>query len=142
MFNMQEVGRTISDLRKKNNMTQMELAERLGISYQAVSSWERGSTMPDIAKLPDLAEIFGVTIGTLLGKESPLLESLVEDKTEEYLEENPVTVHELTGIAPLLKPTQVDKVFESGIVLFCGGNGGFTAFYQFGRVEPAGKEGL
>ena len=42
MFNMQEVGRTISDLRKKNNMTQMELAERLGISYQAVSSWERG----------------------------------------------------------------------------------------------------
>lgn len=42
MFNMQKIGNQISSLRKKQNMTQMELADRLGISYQAVSNWERG----------------------------------------------------------------------------------------------------
>ena len=62
MFDMQNTGRIIAFLRRDADMTQMELADRLGISYQAVSSWERGSTMPDISKLPELAEIFGVSI--------------------------------------------------------------------------------
>ena len=39
-------------------MTQMELADRMGISFQVVSNWERGNSMPDISKLPELAEIF------------------------------------------------------------------------------------
>lgn len=48
-------------------MTQQELAERLGISFQAVSSWERGNAMPDIAKLPELARMFSVTVDWLIG---------------------------------------------------------------------------
>lgn len=42
MFNMQKIGRKISELRKDKNMTQMELADQMGISFQAVSNWERG----------------------------------------------------------------------------------------------------
>lgn len=42
MFSMQEIGKRILNLRKDRNMTQMDLADQLGISYQAVSSWERG----------------------------------------------------------------------------------------------------
>lgn len=57
-FNMDQIGRKISNLRREQNMTQMELADKLGISFQAVSNWERGNTMPDISKLPELAEIF------------------------------------------------------------------------------------
>lgn len=58
MFDMKNVGFKISELRKQQNMTQMELADRMGISFQAVSNWERGSSMPDISKLPELAQIF------------------------------------------------------------------------------------
>ena len=47
-FNMAQIGRRISGLRKDQNMTQMELADKLGISFQAVSNWERGNSMPDI----------------------------------------------------------------------------------------------
>ena len=46
-------------------MTQDELAEYLGISYQAVSKWENGNTMPDITMLPKLATFFGVSIDEL-----------------------------------------------------------------------------
>lgn len=45
-FNMDQIGRKISNLRREQNMTQMELADKLGISFQAVSNWERGNTMP------------------------------------------------------------------------------------------------
>ena len=65
MFSMIETGRRIGKLRKSNNLTQMELADFMGVSYQAVSCWERGVTMPDIAKLPDLSRIFNVKIDDL-----------------------------------------------------------------------------
>lgn len=60
------LGKNISELRKKNNMTQEELANRLGISPQAVSKWENESSCPDIALLPELACIFGITIDELM----------------------------------------------------------------------------
>lgn len=42
MFDTVKIGKRIAELRKKRDMTQFELADRLGISYQAVSNWERG----------------------------------------------------------------------------------------------------
>lgn len=45
MFNMKKVGRKIALLRKEKDLTQMELADRLNISYQAVSNWERGVSL-------------------------------------------------------------------------------------------------
>ena len=48
MFDMTKIGKKISQLRKENGLTQMELADKLAISYQAVSNWERGATMPDM----------------------------------------------------------------------------------------------
>ncbi len=77
MFNMTNVGIRISELRKAKNMTQMELADKMGISFQAVSNWERGNSMPDISKLPELAQLFGVTVDEILGEKSDLLDSAV-----------------------------------------------------------------
>ena len=88
MFSTVAVGKKISTLRKAHNMTQMALADQLGVSYQAVSNWERGNSMPDISKLPELAAIFGVTIDELLGVSSPLVNSAAEDKMDDYLREN------------------------------------------------------
>ena len=60
------VGKTIAELRKKNNMTQIEVADILGVSYQAVSKWERDESLPDIALLPQIADLFHITIDQLL----------------------------------------------------------------------------
>lgn len=58
MFNMESIGRKIAELRKKANMSQMELADCMGITFQSISNWKRRNTMPDISKLPELAELF------------------------------------------------------------------------------------
>jgi len=60
-----EIGNKIKQLRYKASLTQEQLAERLGLSAQAVSKWENAAAMPDITLLPDLAEIFGVSIDEL-----------------------------------------------------------------------------
>ena len=60
------IGKTIAELRKKNNMTQSEVADILGVSYQAVSKWERDESLPDITLLPQIADLFHITIDQLL----------------------------------------------------------------------------
>lgn len=112
MFNVENTGKKISALRKGKNMTQMELADILNISFQAVSNWERGNSMPDISKLPETAEILDVSVDELLGDKSELLENIINNRTEEYLESNSVSSNELLDIAPLLKPEQVDTIFK------------------------------
>lgn len=57
----------IKELRKKRGLTQKKLAERLQVSFQTVSKWENGITLPDISYLPMLADIFGVSTDVLLG---------------------------------------------------------------------------
>ena len=56
-----QIGNRIRELRKANNMTQEQLAEIIGISFQAVSKWENNIALPDISLVPTLARIFGVT---------------------------------------------------------------------------------
>ncbi len=62
----QKVGEQIAVLRKAKGLTQSELGERVGVSFQAVSKWERGETLPDITILPDLAKILETTIDYIL----------------------------------------------------------------------------
>lgn len=59
-------GKTIAALRREKNMTQAELAERMGVTDKAVSKWERDLSYPDVASLPRLAEILGVTLDELM----------------------------------------------------------------------------
>ncbi len=64
------IGNNVSKYRKQNGMTQSALAELLGVSDKSVSKWENGQAYPDITLLPRLAEIFGVSIDSLmLGEE-------------------------------------------------------------------------
>lgn len=60
------IGGLIAALRKANGMTQKELAERLNVSDKTISRWERGDGAPDLAAVPAIAEIFGVTCDELL----------------------------------------------------------------------------
>ena len=69
-MNIKKVGEQISVLRKNKGITQSELGERIGVSFQAVSKWERGETLPDVTILPDLAKILETTVDfILLGNE-------------------------------------------------------------------------
>lgn len=60
------ISRNIQSLRKANNMTQEALAERVGVSRQAVAKWESGETVPDLANSAAIAEVFGVTLDALV----------------------------------------------------------------------------
>ena len=60
------IGGFIAALRKANGMTQKDLAERLNVSDKTVSRWERDDGAPDLAAIPAIAEIFGVTCDELL----------------------------------------------------------------------------
>ena len=61
------IGSKIKELRQRNNITQEELSEGLGVSPQAVSRWETAITYPDIVLLPVIANYFDVTIDDLMG---------------------------------------------------------------------------
>lgn len=63
----QTLGKRIVSHRKRLGLTQDQLAEKLGVTAQAVSKWENDQSCPDITMLPKLAEIFGITADELLG---------------------------------------------------------------------------
>ena len=64
---MSTVKLMLAELRKEKGITQSELADYLGMSFQAISKWENGTTMPDITYLPKLAEYFNVSVDEILG---------------------------------------------------------------------------
>ncbi len=102
-FDMRRTGAIIAQLRREHNMTQMQLADEMGVSFQAVSNWERGQSMPDISKLPELAALLNTTIDHLLGRRLPILEAAAAGT----LADTPVTPSELAEAAPLLRPDQM-----------------------------------
>ena len=65
------LGERIQSYRKKNGLSQEQLAEALGVSRQAVSKWELNDAQPDLDKVRALARLFQVSTETLLGTESP-----------------------------------------------------------------------
>lgn len=62
-----QIGNKIRELRMRCNLTQAELGQKVGVSMQAVSKWERGGT-PDIEVLLSIAQYFNVTMDELLGR--------------------------------------------------------------------------
>lgn len=79
----QTLGQRIVQNRKRKNLTQDQLAEQLGVTPQAVSKWENNQSCPDIATLPKLANIFGITVDELLGtQQTPVREAEVVEEAE------------------------------------------------------------
>ena len=60
-----KLGEKIKTLRKQKNISQEVLAQYLGVTFQAVSKWENGTTMPDVATIPAIASFFGVSTDEL-----------------------------------------------------------------------------
>lgn len=115
MFDSKKFGAYISRLRKKADMTQFELAERLNLTRQAISKYECGDSFPDISILISIADIFAISLDELIGSGNPT------KKEAEILEgaaigqdlSNAIDIHtvkDFVNIAPLLKPSLLDKM--------------------------------
>ena len=83
-MNQEKIGKFIASCRKKQKLTQEQLAEKLGITYKAVSKWETGKGLPDASIMKDLCCILKITVNELLSGELINKEDY-NKKTEEYM---------------------------------------------------------
>ena len=65
----EKIGKFIQELRKQQNMTQKDLADKLGVTDRAVSKWENGRGMPDVSLMKPLCDSLGITVSELLSGE-------------------------------------------------------------------------
>lgn len=82
------LGTNIMRLRKEAGLTQEQLANALGISYQAVSKWENGVSCPDISTLPLIADLFSVSIDSLFGRET-VAQAVVQEEPKKSAPDYP-----------------------------------------------------
>ena len=105
MFDTNKVANNIKNARMKMNMTQMNLADEIGVSYQAVSNWERGNSMPDISKLPELCKILNISFEELVGErtaETVVAEKMMQDENAD------VSLEEMAQVGQLVKPDKIE----------------------------------
>lgn len=81
-----KIGKLIAERRKKNNLTQAQLAEKLNVTDRAVSKWETGRAMPDTAIMLDLCEILKISVNDLLNGEIVTMENYNEKNEKVLLE--------------------------------------------------------
>ena len=63
---MKTIGNKIKELRRSKGMSQKDIADKLGVTSQAVSKWENDGSLPEMTMLPDIASLFGIQIDDLL----------------------------------------------------------------------------
>ena len=98
------IAKNIAELRRANDITQAELAEKLNYSDKAVSKWERGESVPDIMVLSEIADIFGVTVDYLLTEEKTPPAELVESDIK-LLKKNRIIITAMSLFLVLLVST-------------------------------------
>ena len=119
-------GQRFQRLRKAKGFTQEQIAERVNISYQAVSKWENDITSPDISILGELANILEVTVDELLGRVDPSKVTLVEEPQRKELKNMllKIIVDSRDGDKVNIKfPMLIIKTFlDSGMPISINGN--------------------
>lgn len=104
-MNQEKIGKFIAELRKQKKLTQEQLAEKLGITKNAVSKWERGLGLMDLSLLKPLSEILGVSVTEILNGEK--LDEEIDLKSEEILIDTYYCVKEqdIVTVIPTFKNT-------------------------------------
>lgn len=117
MFDTMKVARKIKEARIARNMTQMNLADAMEVSYQAVSNWERGNSCPDIGKLEQLCQILDISVEELLGTDSAsrTLSRIMEKEESTEKAAEPITIEQIQEVAPLLPPADMEKLVEDSL---------------------------
>ena len=81
-----KIGKFIAQRRKEENLTQMQLAEKLNITDRAISKWERGKGLPDASIMLELCRILGITVNDLLSGEVVIMDNYTEEMEKNLLE--------------------------------------------------------
>ena len=132
------IGTNIKYLRQKSRFTQEQLAERLGVSYQAVSKWETDSNTPDISLLPQIAALFGVQIDTLFSDDI----SAYEDGLQEIKDDDVIRIVQMKGRQILKVSTtlsQGDPPIEIAFPRNCNDRTQYFKVEVFGYVISDGS---
>lgn len=113
MFDTYEIGKRILELRIRNGLTQSQLADKLYVSYQAVSNWERGNSLPDIGKLGILARELNCRIDDIIGnnKEKDLINSILSDDYA-LIDFDEFSLHDLINIMPFIEDKKIEVILK------------------------------
>lgn len=132
---MTDFSQRLQTARKRHKLTQSEVAEKLNVSFQAVSLWERGETTPEVEKLMEIADLYGVTIDWLLrGNAEPTVEiDFVEPLSDRLFNEDRMYTYVKT-VATMKGMTQTVEVLPYARELHKGqfrkGNGQIPYIYH------------
>lgn len=112
-MNQEKIGKFILKCRKEKKLTQIELAEKLGVTDKSISNWENGRNMPDLSLFKPLCEILDISINDLISGEK-----LSKDKYQEKLEENIISTIDYTNKKILIKNNIIGIIFLTfGIII-------------------------
>ena len=103
-----EIGKKIMELRKKNGLSQEELAEKVGVARQTISKWELGETSPDIKQSKELSKIFNVS-----------LDELTDNDIKNILVEKTSNTEKLAGLTLKLIKVMVVVIILLPVLLIC-----------------------
>ena len=103
-----KIGENIRALRQRKMLTQEQLAMHLGVSSQAVSKWETSANTPDIALLPGLADLFGVTIDALFGRETLPMPAGLPQEDDGVIRVVQLRGRQVLAVTPRMSPDDPD----------------------------------
>ena len=130
-------GNMVAALRKEKGMTQLELAEEMGVTDKAVSKWERDLSFPDVSSIPKLAEILGVTVDELMQVKAESKEEPLKKKIDEIVDVAFKGVALAMGIAVVVLSIMKQIEMESAITMLGIGltSLAITSFPKKGRID-------
>ena len=110
-------GNMVAVLRKERGMTQLELAEKMGVTDKAVSKWERDLSFPDVSSISKLAEILGVSVDELMQVKTDSKEEPLKKKIDEIIDVAFKGVALAMGIAVVVLSIMKQLEIESAITM-------------------------
>ena len=110
-------GNMVAVLRKEKGMTQLELAEKMGVTDKAVSKWERDLSFPDVSSIPKLAEILEVSVDELMQVKAESKEDAPQKKADEIIDLAFKGVALAMGIAVVVLSIMKQIEMESAITM-------------------------
>lgn len=110
-------GNMVAALRKEKGMTQVELAEKMGVTDKAVSKWERDISFPDVSSIPKLAEILEVSVDELMQVKAASKEDTTKKKIDEIIDVAFKGVALAMGIAVVVLSIMKQIEIESAITM-------------------------
>ena len=111
MFDVNQVAHMLKEARLKKNLTQSALAEQLGVTFQAVSNWERGASFPDISNLSILCNLLGLDLYKLIGaSQNPKLAEEILSKPDKL---NDAPIDAIASVAPMIPSEQLMAIIRA-----------------------------